>query len=103
MGSGYLVGLTRSRNKQACSDIAKRKGGLQPPLSCAKSRLALLRALFLGGLFLCSCGGLFLCSFFLGGFLYNFFLGDLFLGGLLLRCLLLRHSSSLENVATQLG
>ena len=89
------MGLTRSRNKQACSDIAKRKGGLQPPLSCAKSRLALLRALFLGGLFL--------CSFFLGGFLYNFFLGDLFLGGLLLRCLLLRHSSSLENVATQLG
>ena len=97
------MGLTRSRNKQACSDIAKRKGGLQAPLSCAKSRLALLRALFLGGLFLCSCGGLFLCSFFLGGFLYNFFLGDLFLGGLLLRCLLLRHSSSLENVATQLG
>ena len=101
MGSGYLVGLTRSRNKQACSDIAKRKGGRYPPPSCAKSRLALLRALFLGGLFLCSffLGGLFLCSFFLGGL----FLSGLLLGSFLLRCLLLRHSSSLENVAAQLG
>ena len=79
----------------------RERGAFTPPLSCAKSRLALLRALFLGGLFLCSffLGGLFLCSFFLGGL----FLSGLLLGSFLLRCLLLRHASSLENVAAQLG
>ena len=67
----------------------KRKGGLSTPLSCAELRLALLCALFLGGLFLCSffLSGLFLCGLFLSGLL---------LGSFLLRCLLLRHSSSLE-------